>query len=63
MNGFGRALTRLFAPEQRPTFANVTRNVALSGLRAAILSPVPFLVIPFIHAHAGMVDTAFGLCA
>jgi O-antigen/teichoic acid export membrane protein len=50
-----RAVAQLFAPEQRPTGAKITRNVAFSGLRGLLVWPVPFLVIPFALKHVGLV--------
>jgi O-antigen/teichoic acid export membrane protein len=44
---------RLVAPERRSVRAKLVRNVLFSGLRTALLWPVPFLLIPFIIGKIG----------
>jgi O-antigen/teichoic acid export membrane protein len=55
MTDIRKTLTQLFVPEQMPTGAKVTRNVVYSAIRALILWPLPFIVIPFMLDHVGMV--------
>ena len=47
-------LDQLVTPEEKPVRAKLVRNVLFSGLRAALLWPVPFLLIPFILRKLGV---------
>ena len=47
------ALSKLVAPEQKSVRAKLVRNVVFSGLRTALLWPVPFLLIPFTLGKVG----------
>ncbi len=46
-------LSRLLSPEQKSVRAKLVRNVLFSGLRTALLWPVPFLLIPFTLGKVG----------
>jgi O-antigen/teichoic acid export membrane protein len=59
--GLRRAVTELFAPEQKSTAAKVKRNVVFSALRALFVWPIPFLLIPFILYKIG--TTGYGTWA
>ena len=47
------AFGQLVAPEQKSVRAKLVRNVLFSGLRTALLWPVPFLLIPFTLGKVG----------
>jgi O-antigen/teichoic acid export membrane protein len=61
MKSFRRTVSELFAPEHRPTGAKVRRNVVFSALRAVLVWPIPFLLIPFILKKIG--TTGYGTWA
>jgi len=44
---------RFLAPEQKTLSAKVIRNSLFSGIRAVLVWPIPFLLIPFILAKIG----------
>lgn len=44
---------KLVVPEQKSVRAKLVRNVLFSGLRTALLWPVPFLLIPFVLRKIG----------
>jgi O-antigen/teichoic acid export membrane protein len=46
-------LSKLVVPEQKSVRAKLVRNVVFSGLRTALLWPVPFLLIPFTLGKVG----------
>jgi len=46
-------LGKLVAPEEKSVRAKLVRNVLFSGLRTALLWPVPFLLIPFTLDKVG----------
>lgn len=52
-HGYLRVVRQFFGPEEKSTGAKVTRNVLFSILRAALVWPIPFLLIPFILEKIG----------
>ncbi len=54
-------LKNLVLPEQKPVSQKIIRNVIFSGLRAALLWPIPLLLIPYILGKIGV--TNYGIWA
>ena len=54
-------LKNLVLPEQKPVSQKIIRNVVFSGLRAALLWPIPLLLIPYILSKIGV--TNYGIWA
>jgi len=54
-------LKNLVLPEQRPVSQKIIRNVLFSGLRAALLWPIPLILIPYILSKIGV--TNYGIWA
>ncbi len=46
-------LHKLIAPQDKPVRAKIIRNVLFSGVRALLVWPIPFLLIPFIVGKLG----------
>ena len=46
-------LGRLAKPEKRPVREKIMRNVVFSGMRALLVWPLPFLLIPYILKKVG----------
>ena len=51
----------LVLPEQKPVSQKIIRNVIFSGLRAALLWPIPLILIPYILGTIGV--TNYGIWA
>ena len=43
-------------PEQKPVSQKIIRNVLFSGLRAAVVWPIPLVLIPYILGKIGVTD-------
>ena len=54
-------LKSLVLPEQKPVSQKIIRNVLFSGLRAALLWPIPLILIPYILSKIGV--TNYGIWA
>ncbi len=54
-------LKSLVLPEQKPVSQKIIRNVLFSGLRAALLWPIPLILIPYILSKIGV--TNYGVWA
>lgn len=54
INRARREVARLLTPEHAGTGAKVSRNVIYSGVRALLVWPLPFVVIPFVLAYVGL---------
>jgi len=54
-------LKSLVLPEQKPVSQKIIRNVLFSGLRAALLWPIPLILIPYILGKIGV--TNYGIWA
>jgi O-antigen/teichoic acid export membrane protein len=54
-------LKNLVLPEQKPVSQKIIRNVLFSGLRAALLWPIPLVLIPYILGKIGV--TNYGVWA
>ena len=49
-------LKGLLLPEQKPVGQKIIRNVIFSGLRAALLWPIPLILIPYILSKIGVAN-------
>jgi O-antigen/teichoic acid export membrane protein len=54
-------LKSLVLPEQKPVSQKIIRNVLFSGFRAALLWPIPLILIPYILSKIGV--TNYGVWA